>query len=205
MNFYFDKTILDLITILLAGGGIFAEFTKYSVPQLNMAFFGHNPYGIKRGVIDNVLTYLFTGLVILGLFVQAVSIIYSPLITERIYSIRFYSLFFLVGLPFTFFLIFLFAKFGRWIAKRKWLPKIIQSQGQAFDDSLFIFDHNWWRKDQLEIKDKLDNPEKYITANKETVEERINQIENLLEIKRVGNIEERINVLKPYFENRNKE
>jgi hypothetical protein len=39
-----DKIILDLLTILIAGVGLFAILTKFDVPQLRSSFFGENPY-----------------------------------------------------------------------------------------------------------------------------------------------------------------
>ncbi len=49
-----DKTILNLLTLLIAGGGLFAVLTKFDVPQLRMSFLGENLYALKRDVVDKI-------------------------------------------------------------------------------------------------------------------------------------------------------
>ena len=69
---------------------------------------------------------------------------------------------------------------GSKIAKEKWMPRIIESQKDAFAATQFIVEHDGWRQDQLQIKDKLENPEEYTRANFETAQRNILRIEKLL-------------------------
>ena len=65
-----DKTSLNLISIVLGGVGLFVVLTKFSVPELHATFLGSNPFAAKRDTIESVMTWLFTGLTLLGLLVQ---------------------------------------------------------------------------------------------------------------------------------------
>ena len=53
-----DKTLLDLISLLIAGAGLFAVLTKFNVRQLRATYFGENPYALKRDEIERVMTWL---------------------------------------------------------------------------------------------------------------------------------------------------
>jgi hypothetical protein len=55
-----DRTILNLLSLIIGGSGIFVVLTKFNVPELNMSFLGENPFAIKRDAIDNVMTWIFT-------------------------------------------------------------------------------------------------------------------------------------------------
>jgi hypothetical protein len=50
-----DKTLLDLISLLIAGAGLFAVLTKFNVPQLRATYWDENPYALKRDEIDRVI------------------------------------------------------------------------------------------------------------------------------------------------------
>jgi hypothetical protein len=84
-----DRTLLNLTTILISGAGLFAVLTKFSVPELRMAFFGENPFAIKREQIEFVMTWIFTSLAISGLLVQVFKEILGNEIPERLHNFKF--------------------------------------------------------------------------------------------------------------------
>lgn len=195
-----DKAILNLLTILMTGSGLFAVLTKFKVPELNMMFLGENPYAVKRDIIDSTMTWVFTSLVLIGLLIQVFREILGQSMPERLYTTKFYLLFFAACFVLMSLSLFLLAGLGNWIAKKSWLPAIIESQKEIFHSSLFIVEHDGWREDQLHIKDKLANPEQYRVTNLKTAEERISQIEKLLDlVKTSDDLHARTQQLKPFF------
>lgn len=81
-----DKTSLNLISIVLGGVGLFVVLTKFSVPELHATFLRSNPFAVKRDIIESVMTWLFTGLTLLGLLVQVGVAIWSNRIGERVHT-----------------------------------------------------------------------------------------------------------------------
>ena len=75
MGICIDRTIINLITLLISGTGIFAALTKYSAPELSKSYWGENPFAFKRDKIDAVMTWIFTILVALGLLFHALTLI----------------------------------------------------------------------------------------------------------------------------------
>ena len=45
-----DRTILNIVSILIGGAGLVTALTGFNVPQLNMSFWGENPFAVKRDV-----------------------------------------------------------------------------------------------------------------------------------------------------------
>ena len=102
------------------------------------------------------------------------------------------------------FLIFLcvptIGNFGRYVAKRKWFPLIIQNQGEIFLQSKHIIEHDGLSEDQIKQKNLLGDVEKYRRINYESTEKKISQIEKLLEVKkRFTQLEDRIKYLERYY------
>lgn len=184
---YIDKTIIELIVILVAGAGLFAILTKYSVPELNATFFGKNVFADKRDIIDTKMTWIFTFLAIVGVLIQVYSVIFCHNLQERLYSSKYYASFFAIGIIFMAFVVFFLGCFGKFIARKQWFPVVISEYKEAFELSMFIIENDGWRKDQLEIKDKLSDSEKYRDANYKQADEIISIIEKILELPRKDN------------------
>jgi len=81
-----DRTILNILSVLLGGAGLLVVLTKFNVPELNMTFWDQNPFAIKRDVVDSVMTWIFTGLTIFGLVIQLISEILGDRLPTRQYS-----------------------------------------------------------------------------------------------------------------------
>jgi hypothetical protein len=176
-----DKTILDLFSLLIAGGGLFAVLTKFNVPQLRATYFNENPYALKRDEIDRVMTWLFTGMAGIGIVVQFLKLAIFYDLPERSYGAAIYSLFFGLGILIMVVALFAVAKIGYWIAKRRWFPKTVESQEPLYQTAKFILEHDGWREDQWEKRADLSGKEKYVAANMDTVCKYLNQIEDLLD------------------------
>ncbi len=146
------------------------------------------------------MTWIFTSLAFFGLLIQSIKEIVGERIQERLYTIKLYSLFFVSGIFVMIFVIFCLTGAGNFIAKKLWLPKVVESQREVFESSLEIIKNDGWRDDQLGIKEKLEDKEKYRKMNFETANERISQIENLFELP-IGyaDSKNRIENIKPYF------
>jgi hypothetical protein len=196
-----DRTILNLLSLIIGGSGIFVVLTKFNVPELNMSFFGENPFAIKRDAFDNVITWIFTGLALVGLVLQIFGEIWSDRFLGRQYTIWFYAWFSLASLLAVVAVVFVLTAIGNRIAKRSWLPVIVAKMTEAYNQSRFIVEHDGWRADQLNLKDALSNPTSYRRANFETAENFVAQIEKLLDLPSDGNdMRLRVERLRPYFE-----
>lgn len=195
-----DRVLINLASILISGTSVFVLFTKFNVPELRSSFYGQNPFMIKAGPINNVITWMFTSLAIIGLLLQAAKEIFGDNIPDRLHSVRYYLCFFVIGLFAMVWLVWGLSAVSRLIARPLWLPKVLKSQREVFSKAVFIADHDGWREDQLDKKESFQNPDHYRNANYESVEKSLRQIEKLLDIsQRTGNFSERIDQLKQLF------
>ena len=176
-----DQTFLDLISLLIAGAGLFAVLTKFNVPQLRATYFNENPYALKRDEIDRVMTWLFTGMAGIGIVVQFLKLAILYDLPERSYGAATYSLLFGLGILVMVVALFAVSKIGYWIAKGRWFPETIESQEPLYQTAKFILEHDGWREDQWEKRIDLSEKEKYVAANMDTVCKYLNQIEDLLD------------------------
>jgi hypothetical protein len=195
-----DKTLINLLSILIGGAGLFAVLTRYGVPELDATFLGHNPFVLKRDSIADVMSWMFTSLAVLGLLLQAFRVIFENSLSEPVRQPHFYIVAFLVGILVMVMLVMAISFTGKRIAKRVWLPKVIENQRESFCSSAFIVEHNGWREDQLPVKENQPQAELYRQKNYESAEERFAQIERLLELQRPSDdLNERMKRLRPYF------
>jgi hypothetical protein len=72
---------------------------------------------------------------------------------------------------------------------------------EGYAQARFIIEHDGWRADQLNVKDALADPTSYRRANFETAQNRVAQIEKLLDLTfDDDDLKLRVERLKPYFE-----
>ena len=138
MNICIDRTIINLVTLLISSMGIFAALTKYSTPELSKSYYGENPFAFKRDKIDYVMTWIFTSLVSFGLLFHALTLILVHDILDRKYGVGIYATVFFIGLFVMLIIVFLLTKVGKMIARKKWLPKIIMSHKTIYEQAKFI-------------------------------------------------------------------
>lgn len=197
-----DKTIINILTVLISGSGLFVVLTKFNVPQINQTFLGTNPFLIKRDKIEVVMTWVFTLLAIIGLLLQVYSEIFGASIQERrIHTQHFYTnftIFSLVGVAIT---IFVLTKIGRYIARRILKPILVENQKEVYEKAKFIVENDGWTKEQLPHKETYKGPKNYIEKNFNTAKRHVDQIENLLDLKCDNlNLKQRVERLSSYFE-----
>lgn len=201
---YFDKTILNLLTILIAGAGLFAVLTKFDVPQLRMSFFGENPYTIKRDVIDKIMTRIFSGLALFGLLIQTYSLIFAHQLSERIYNTSSYVIFFLVGFGIMIGVLYSLGILGKCIARRIWLPEIVQKQSESFQVAGEIIKNGGYRNDDLANIEHRTNDQKRNLMEKhyKHCDEILARIEDLIDIRDLSKTrDEKYRNLEKYFKN----
>jgi len=198
-----DRTTINLLSLLVGGFGLFVVLTKFNVPELNMSFFGQNPFAIKRDVIANVMAWIFTICALMGILLRVLGEICGDCFSSRRYTTRFYLLFLgasIVGLVFIFYSL---TALGKQIAKRIWLPTVVEGEREVYVQARFIVENEGWRQDQLNLKENLSDPAHYQRANFETAERNIAQIEQLLELPSGDSaLASRLERLKPYFDKR---
>lgn len=196
-----DKTILNILSVFIAGAGLFAASNKYKVPEINYSFWGSNPFAIKKDIIDGVLTWYFIVFALLGLLFRFIPIICKNNISiERKYNNKFYIKFSIITLFLMFISVVIIGNIGRYVAKGRWFPLVIQNQKEAFIQAKYIIEHDGLRDDQLRQKDLLDDIEKYRKINYESAEKILNQIERLLEIKSNSKkIDDRVRYLEQFL------
>jgi hypothetical protein len=198
-----DKTSLNLISLVLGGVGLFVVLTKFSVPELHATFLGSSPFAAKRDVIESVMTWLFTGLTLLGLLVQVGVAICGNYIEERSHTTRFYIVLFGAALAVGVVLVPLLTAVGNGVARRFWLSQVVENQKEVYRAASFVIEHDGWREDQLPVKATLADPERYRIANLETAARQVEQIEKLLEVaSRSEDLRARLDRIKPFFEPR---
>src|SRR3989338_6046846 len=138
-----DKTILNTISVFIAGAGLFAALTKYKLPEINYSFYNSNPFAIKRDIIDWVLTWYFVIFALLGLVFRLAALICdNNILCERKHSTKFYIKFSTAMLFLMFLCIPIIGNIGSCTAKRKWFPLVTQNQNELFLQSKYIIEHN---------------------------------------------------------------
>jgi hypothetical protein len=191
MSCVVDKTTLDLVSIVLGGTGLFVVLTKFNVPELNAWVIGASPFVIKRDWIDSTMTWLFTGLALLGLLIQVGAAIWGDHIQQRVHTPCFYLLAFAVMVAGGVLLAWLLTVVGRHLARRLWLPRIIDNQKDLYKTARFIIEHDGHREDQLHDR----------KTNLEAATKSVAQIEKLLDLpSRSTDLTSRLDAIKPFFE-----
>ena len=195
----FDRTQFNLVSILIGGAGLLTVLTHFNAPELNMIFLGENPFAVKRDAIEDIITWVFTGLALFALLLQIFAEICGEDWPQRKHTRQYYVWFSIIGCILVAGFVWLLTIVSYQIAKPIWWPKIVQEEAEGFKSVTFLLEHDGWRPDQLNLKEKL--PESYRLVNLEATKERISQIEKLLELPlENADIPTRIARLKPYFD-----
>lgn len=204
-----DKTLLDLIGVLVTGIGIYAVFTKYSVPGLNdpelsHTFFGSNPFASKRDIIEQVVTKFYTWVAMFGFALQGFSIVIGNGVTqERIHASTTYLIFFIAGAITAWPITRGIAFFARLVAKRYWLPDVVRGQYELYDKVCDILANDGLRTDEAKHvhQHKPGYTDHRKKENLAEVDGLLRQIEKLLELKSTqGANSERLARIKIYFD-----
>jgi len=174
--------MVNLISLLLGAGGLFAALTEYKVPELRASFWEQNPFALKAEIIKGVMAWLFTVLALVALVLQVIVEIAGGHLSERRYGAVVYLLFTLGGVLVTAAIVWCLGRMGLRIARSRWRPEVIASTRQVFEASRFIVDHDGWREDQAGLRTEPIKGDEHRRANFETAERRLTMIERLLEL-----------------------
>lgn len=196
-----DRTLINLASLLIGGAGLLTALTGFNVPELNRTYFGQNPFAVKRDAIESVMKWLFTAVAIIGLALQLGAEIWGGQLLERRYDASFYLWSTAGGVVAVAILVWVLTIAGKRVARSLWWPKIIASQTEGFTASAFVVEHDGWREDQLPLRDTMSagDAERYRAANLSQAEERVGQVEKLLEIRPEGELRLRVARLKSLF------
>jgi hypothetical protein len=195
-----DRTIVNIVSLLLGGAGILVVLTKFNVPELNLMFVGENPFALKRDNIESTMTWVFTCLALLGIVLQVVAEVLGDRLPARLHGIRTYFVVSVLLLIATGLLVRGLTAVGNGVAKKRWLPRVVTNQSAVYQRTRFVLEHDGWTREELPIKDTLPNADQRRRMNIQTAEESVALIEKLLEIpSKSGSLRERMQSLRAYF------
>jgi hypothetical protein len=199
----FHHSLSDVLSIespATAAGGALTVLTKYNVPQVNQTIFGGNPYAIKRDAIEGTMNWLFSGIALIGVFIQAVAYVVNLPDRSPSTSAPTYAMVFAVSASVVIILLWLTTCVGYAIARRQWLPTIVEGQLDLFHLTEMLI-----RNDGLEDRHMAlpaDDPQRepLIIDGRRRIGEYLTQMEDLLDIaKRTGTQPERLDRLRRAF------
>lgn len=129
-----DQIILDILSLVIGGTGLFVVITKYNDPETRRNFYGKiQVFKEKASIIDDIMTLIFTALSVLGLLALVMKDIYGDVIPERLYVKEYYWAVFGLGLIIALLLAITISWAGYRMARKKWLPLAISGYKEAFD------------------------------------------------------------------------
>jgi hypothetical protein len=155
-----DITIINLLSIVIGGIGIFGALTKFAQFEQHFMYLGSNNFQLKSDFIGKIRSYVFALLAIIGLSIQAIKEIFLYSLPERLYCVDYYIALFLlllmVATVITKLLLFLSDKF----AKRYWKPIIENSIYDAYARARSLLDNDGLYKGKVAKKPKTPDEEK---------------------------------------------
>jgi hypothetical protein len=197
-----DRTVINLVSILVGGAGLFTVLTGFNVPELNMSFFGANPYAVKRDAIESTMKWMFAVVALIGLFLQLCAEIWGANLPDRSHDSNYYIILCVGGLVVVGIMLWVLTGVGNRIAKWQWQPTVIELQREIFERTKFVAEHDGWTPDHWETREAITaagDSERYKANNMKTANEHLGQIEKLLEVESRGDLRQRVITLQPMF------
>jgi len=201
---WIDRTLVNIVSILIGGAGLLTVLTEFNVPELNMSFFEENPFAVKRDVIETTMTWLFTVVALAGLALQLWAEVWGAHLREHAHKRRLYIQAIAGGVIAVAMLVWALTSVGNSVARREWQPKVVEMQRVVFDRSKFIIEHDGWTPEHWENRNELvgkGESDRLRSAGIETAENGLAQIEDLLDVRRSGDLLHRVEALQLYFRN----
>jgi hypothetical protein len=195
-----DKTILGIIALTFAAGGALTVLTKYNVPQVNQTIFGGNPYAIKRDAIEGTMNWLFSGIALIGVLIQAVAYVVNLPDRSPSTSAPTYAMVFAVSASVVIILLWLTTCAGYAIARRQWLPTIVDGQRDVFHLTEMLIRNDGLEDRHLALLADDPQREPLIIDGRRRTGEYLTQLEDLLDItERSGTPPQRLDRLRATF------
>jgi hypothetical protein len=196
IEMFFSGLNVSFIGLLLF---LFAWFFQYvkAHPKETRQFLGFNPYLQKKQIAEKYQGRVAKTAVILA-------IVFSICGFVLMYSkpkLNVFSLPFVLTATSILLPCMLLTKFVlRKIIKKEQIRIVVAGHREMFNSVKEILQNDGWRNDQLNVKDSLADPERCLKANWETADERLGQIEELLEVNpKVKDRRTRVKALEVYF------
>jgi hypothetical protein len=196
-----DRTLLNLLPLLIGSAGLLTALTGFNAPQLHMAFFGENPYQLKRDIIRSVMEGIFGGLAVAALVLQLVAEIAGPSLPERLYAKGYYVVASILGVLVTAALVLALTTLGNKIATRRWRPLIIDLYREVLTRAVFIAEHEGFAQEPLEERSNFSEAQNARTQehNLSQVNQHLDLIDRLLELPPIASRAERLLRLQIHF------
>jgi len=179
-----DRTILNLTSLILGGTGLLAALTEFSVPELRRAYWGENPFQVKRDAIAEAMSWIFGGLAVVALLLQVGAEIWAPDLPERLYTTGSYLRVVAVSLAATAVIVWLATRLGHWIAQRRWRPQVLARHRGMLVSASFILSHDGLAEHQYSEGGRMsaDEAERHREHNFEECDKHLAQMEKILDL-----------------------
>jgi hypothetical protein len=189
-----DRTILNIVSLIIGGVGLFLALVGYNTPELNQTFFDENPFAKKRDTIQTVHTWSFAIFASLGVAIQVGAEVWSDPAQARLFSPQHYAAFALVAILVVSFLAIATVGLARLIARRIWRPRAVEDHREMIDICRFVIENGGWERQHIaEWQSWQDSERQRVLAqNAKSLEDRIAHMESLLEVKSTGGTRERL-------------
>lgn len=196
-----DRTLINLLSVLVGGAGLFTVMTGFNVPELHMSYFGQNPFAVKRDVIENVMNWTFAFVALAGLGLQVWAEIWGANLPDRSHDAKYYLTFSIVGLVVVGFLVWALTAVANRVARRQWEPTVIGLQREVFERAKFVSEHDGWTPEHWEARERIsaDEADRFRASNLKSADEQLAQLAKLLEVDAQGDLRRRVAILEPLF------
>lgn len=199
-----DRTLINLASLLTGAVGLFAAITQFNVPDVNVTYWGENPFAMKRDAIAAVMAWLFAGVAILALLLQIWAEIFGADLPERMPGRQphYYLNIALVGLVILGGSVYVLSEVGYRVARLSWEPRVIESYRGVIERADFVLEHDGltpehWAQRETIRKEEMQT---FKQRNLADIGRSLELVEKLLEISSDGSLAERLARLKPWFD-----
>ena len=121
-----DKTLLNIISMILGAVGLIGAITKYDFPKARKTVYGENLFALKENIVNNFVVWYFTLYAAFGLFIQVVfGEVFADGMKDRLHDNGFYLMALIVSLGLIASLIPILKSLSRWVSKSYWHSEIV--------------------------------------------------------------------------------
>ena len=181
-----DKTIVQIVSIVIASTGLFAALSRYHSREARQAFWGDSPFILKKEMIDGVLSLCYASWTLVGFIIQWILVIFNPNMPIRIYRLLDYILLSVTIVVCSIIVIKILSRIGYWIARPKWKYDAIKQMRANYLNAKYIVEHDGWREDQYDQREHISNAQDVININYKEAKETIERQLKLYDIKVVS-------------------
>jgi hypothetical protein len=191
-----DRTILGIVALALATGGALTILTNANVPRVNQTFYGTNLFATKRDAIQETMAWLFAGMTLLGVLIQACA--YVVHLPDRAYRPPTYFAVSATSVAAVLILLWLVTQAGFAIARRQWLPDAVEGSRDMLRMTEMLIRNDGLEDSHLVLRPDDPQRQELRIAGHQRIAEYLAQMEDLLDMKdRSGSPDQRLDRIKP--------